>query len=86
MVQSNDNADIVPPEDRYKYIDDLSVLQLIVLSRLLVEYNFLEHVASDIGIGQKFLPPTSYNSQDIINHISKWTDTNKMKLNETKCS
>ena len=26
IVQSNDNADIVPPEDRFKYIDDLSVL------------------------------------------------------------
>ena len=72
MVQSNDNADIVPPEDRYKYINDLSVLQLILLSGLLVEYNFLEHVASDIGIGQKCLPPTSYNSQDIINHISNY--------------
>jgi hypothetical protein len=86
IVQSNDNADIVPPEDRYKYIDDLSVLQLILFSGLLVEYNFLEHVASDIGIGQKFLPPSSYNSQDIINHIAKWTDTNRMKLNEAKCS
>lgn len=34
LVQSNDNADVVDPEDRYKYIDDLSVLQLILLSGL----------------------------------------------------
>ena len=27
-------ADVVDPEDRYKYIDDLSVLQLILLSGL----------------------------------------------------
>ena len=26
LVQSNDNADIVSPDDRFKYIDDLSVL------------------------------------------------------------
>ena len=26
LVFSNDNADIVPAEDRYKYIDDLTVL------------------------------------------------------------
>ena len=32
LVQSNDNADIVSPDDRFKYIDDLSVLQLICLS------------------------------------------------------
>ena len=37
LWQSNDNADIVPPEDRFKYIDDLSVLQLVLLSGLLVE-------------------------------------------------
>ena len=36
IVQSNDNADIVLPEDRFKYIDDLSVLQLVCLSGLLV--------------------------------------------------
>ena len=41
-AQSNDNADIVPPQDRFKYIDDLSVLQLVLLSGLLVEYNFYE--------------------------------------------
>ena len=43
-------------------------------------------MASDVGIGQKFLPPSSHNSQSIINHISKWTNTNLMKLNEKKCS
>ena len=25
LVQSNDNADIVPPSDRFKFIDDLSI-------------------------------------------------------------
>ena len=31
LAQSNDNADVVPPEDRFKYIDDLSILQLFWL-------------------------------------------------------
>ena len=86
LVQSNDNADIVPPEDRFKYIDDLSVLQLIFLSGILVEYNFHEHVASDIGIDQKFLPPSSYDSQEIIDHLANWTKQNKMMLNAKKCN
>jgi hypothetical protein len=85
MAQSNDNADIVSPSDRFKYIDDLSVLQLVCLSGLLVDYNFHEHVASDIKIGQEFLPPNSYSSQETINHISNWTRENLMKLNEAKC-
>ena len=43
--------------DRFKYIDDLCVLQLILLSGLLMDYNFSQHVASDIGIDEQFLPP-----------------------------
>ena len=86
LVQSNDNADIVPAEDRFKYIDDLSVLQLVLLSGLLVEYDFHQHVASDIGIDMKFLPAASYTSQDHLNYISGWTNENLMKLNEAKCN
>ena len=77
LVQSNDNANIVCPEDRLKYIDDLSVL---------VEYNFHEHVASDVGTDQLFLPPSSYSAKDKLNYISNWTKENLMKLNESKCS
>ena len=84
MVQSNDNADIVPPEDRFKYIDDLSILQLICLSGLLVEYNFYQHVASDIGIAEKYLPSENYQTQEHLNFISSWTRENLMKLNEAK--
>ena len=86
LVQSNDSADIVNPEDRFKYIDDLSVLQLVLLSGLLYEYNFREHVASDIGLDQKFLPSEVYQSQENINHIASWTKRNLMRLNEAKCN
>ena len=47
LVQSNNNADVVPEEDRYKFIDDLSILQLICLSGLLVEYQYRAHVPTD---------------------------------------
>ena len=84
LAQSNDNADIVPEEDRFKYIDDLSVLQLICLSGLLVDYNFFEHVASDIGIDDRYLPASSYQTQEHLNFISNWTTENLMRLNEAK--
>ena len=86
LVQSNDNADIVSPEDRYKYIDDLSILQLVFLSGLVTEYNFVQHVASDVGIDDVFLPPSSYPTQDSLDWISNWTEENKMQLNEEKCN
>ena len=84
LIQSNDNADIVPEEDRFKYIDDLSVLELVMMTGLLKDYNFYEHVASDIGIGQSYLPPASYSTQGTLDKISAWTIRNMMLLNEGK--
>ena len=85
LVQTNHNANNVNPDDRYKYIDDLTILQIISLAGLLTEYDFQLHVASDVGIDQQYLPTSSYNVQDQLNTISKWTDENLMKLNEKKC-
>ena len=84
LVQSNDNADIVSPDDRFKYIDDLSVLQLLCFSGLLIEYDFQHHVASDVGIDDQFLPADTYQTQDSLNYIANWTAENKMKINEDK--
>ena len=56
FVQSNDNADCVQPDMRFKFVDDLSVLELVMLTSLLSEYNFRQHVASDIGIDELFVP------------------------------
>ena len=85
LVQSNDNADCVAEADRFKYIDVLSVLQILCLSGLLVDYDFHSHVASDVGIDQNFLPADSYATQSQLNTISNWTDNNLMKLNAAKC-
>ena len=86
QVQSNDNADFVPPEDRFKYVDDLSLLQFVCLTGLLVNYNFYNHVASDISIDQKYLPANTNPVQNTLDQAAKWTDENLMKLNTAKCN
>ena len=43
-------------------------------------------MASDIGVHQKFLSPESYRMQGTLNNLSKWTEDNKMKINEEKSS
>ena len=59
----------------------MSVLELVMLAGLLTEYNFKQHVASDIGIDELYVPPTSIGTQDTLNKISDWIETNMMKLN-----
>jgi hypothetical protein len=56
-VNSNNNADFVEDEDKFKYVDDLSILEFVYLAGLLCEYNFMLHVPSVVGIDSYFLPP-----------------------------
>ena len=84
LVQSNDNADCVDSEDRFKYVDDLSILEVLYLTGILVEYDCHQHVPSDIGIDQLYLPPEKFNTQDSLNKISQWTDENLMQINVSK--
>ena len=51
-----------------------------------MEYNFYQHVASDVGIDEEYLPADNYSTQQSLNYISNWTRENLMKLNEAKCN
>ena len=84
IVSSDDNASFVNKKDRFKYCDDLSILELLFIGKLLTEHNFHEHVASDVAIGQLFLPAGATDTQENLNSISAWTNTNLAKLNEKK--
>ena len=82
-MRCNDNADCVNTDCRFKYFDDLTILELLYLSNLstgISSYNHRLPVASDIGINHIFIAPTSLHTQININTISDWTDQNKMML------
>ena len=83
--QSNDSGSCVPDEDRFKFVDDLSLLELINLIAIgLSQYDINSHVPSDITVGSFFLPSSKYKSQTILNNVAEWTEAKKMKLNEEK--
>ena len=84
FVQSNDNADSVDPDMRLRFVDDLTILELVMMGGILSEYNFKLHVASDIGIDEQYVCATNLKTQDNLNTIADWTVQNKMKLNEDK--
>ena len=84
LINSNNNANSLEPEDRFKYVDDLSILHLIMMSGLLMNYDFRSHVASDIAVDQPFLPPATYGTQTSLDKIADWTEANMMKFNHDK--
>ena len=53
----------IQEENKFQYIDDLYLLELIFVTDLLLQYDFRSHVASDIGLDQRFLPPSSTKTQ-----------------------
>ena len=83
LSQTNSNTDFIDPDDKFKFIDDLSILEIInLISQGLTSFNFKCHVASDINIEHnQFLPQQNFESQTHLNKISEWTRDNMMKLN-----
>ena len=84
-AQSNDNSNFVNKDEKYKFVDDLSLLEVINLVTIgITSYNFKHHVASDIAIDHHFIPAENLKSQQYLENISEWTQRNKMLLNMKK--
>ena len=71
-------------ENAFKYIDDLTVLDIIQISGILVDYDVWQHVPSDIATDQRFLATSAGRIQSINDDISNWTEDNLMQINTKK--
>ena len=57
LSQSNDSADFVPVDDRFKFIDGLTVLEIVdLLSIGITTFNVKVQDPSDIVTEDKFIP------------------------------
>ena len=84
-AQTNSNTEYLTPDEKYKFVDELSILEIInLLSIGLCSYNMKAHVASDIKTDAAYIPSQNLKSQTYLNSISKWTNNQKMRLNEEK--
>ena len=84
-MQSNDNTDGVSLNEKFKFIDDLSILETINLLTVgITSYNIKCHVPSDIPVQNVNIPAKSLVTQERIHKISQWTTKQKMLLNHNK--
>ena len=70
--------------DRFKYIDDLSILEILSISGAMTEFDCWQTVPSYLGINHRYPPPESCATQGNIDQISTWTDDNLMQINAAK--
>ena len=64
LSQSNKSANCVDQKDRFKFVDDLTILEIVNLLTIgLTCYNIKSQVPSDIIEGNQFLPADNLKSQ-----------------------
>ena len=57
LSQSNSNADFINEEDRFKFVDDLSFLEIIHLMQVgLASYNVKQHVPANVPFHNQIVP------------------------------
>ena len=85
LMQSNNNSEGLTAEEKYKFIDDLSILEVInILTIGIASYLTKFHVPNDISVENGFISSENLRTQATINEISEWTKQNKMVLNQKK--
>ena len=71
LKQTDNNADCAPIEDRFKFVDDLTTLEVIkLLSFGLGSYNYKHHIPSDVPTNGHYVENTHLRTKEYINHIS----------------
>ena len=85
LSQSNDNANCIEESERFKFVDDLTFLEVIYLLNVgIASYNVKQHVPSNIPTHNQIIPSKNLKSQHNLNVINEWTKKKKMKLNVKK--
>ena len=83
--QSNHNADCVPENDRFKFVDDLTCLEIINLINIgIASHNCKQQVPNDIPSHGQIIPNSNLKSQVYVEKISQWTKNQEMIISETK--
>ena len=85
LSQTNNNADCVPVEDRFKFVDDLSTIEIINLLTVgLTSLNMKHQVPSDVPEHGQFVDNSNLKSQQYLDQINQWTENQKMIISQKK--
>ena len=85
LSQSNNSADCVDLVDRFKFVDDLTILEVVNLLTVgITSFNLKNSVPSDVPLHNQFIPPENLKSQGWLDEINKWTENQQMMINENK--
>ena len=85
LSQTNDNADCEPLDDRFKFVDDLTTLEIINLINIgISSFRMQNQVPSDIPTHGQYVEGRKLKSQKYLDQINTWTKDHKMVISAKK--
>ena len=76
---------MIPEDDKFKFVDDLSTLEVIkLLSVGIASFNFKLNVADNVPLHNQIIPASNLKSQQWLSEINDWTEKQKGLINEKK--
>ena len=85
LSQSNSSSDCVGVEDRFKFIDDLTILEIVNLVTVgLTSFNLKQQIPNDIPLHNQYIPASNLKSQEWLDELNEWTVNQKMMVNIKK--
>ena len=82
---TNHNADCIPEEDRFKFVDDLSFLEIVNLVNIgISSHNTRQQVPNDLPTHGQMVDSAKLKSQQYLDNINLWSDNQEMTASEKK--
>ena len=83
--QTNHNADCIPEEDRFKFVDDLSLLEIVNLVNIGISSHYTrQQVPNDLPTHGQIVDGCKLRSQEYLDKINLWSDNQEMIASEKK--
>ena len=83
--QSNNSSDCVGVEDRFKFVDDLTILEIVNLVTVgITSLNLKQQIPNDLPMHNQYIPAENLKSQEWLDTINEWTVNQNMMLNTKK--
>ena len=83
--QTNKKANCVPEENRFKFVDDLTTLEVVNLLNIgISSLNVKTQVPNDLPTHGQFVNSKELKSQVYLNEINRWTENQQMIISSKK--
>ena len=85
LNQSYDNVDTVSLDNRFKFVDDFTFLEIVnLLTACMSSFDMKSQVPNEITSQNQYISSSNLKSQQHLDNINHWTQKNKMLINQNK--